>query len=255
MLLAIDIGNTTLTSGVFSDGDLQATWRLSTDAQRTSTEYGIQVLSILKQNDISIPSIEHAVISSVVPPLTAPIQQLCREQLGCDPLVIEPGVRTGIRILTDNPKEVGADRIVNAAAAHQLHTGTKIIIDFGTATTIDVVSGDGDYVGGSIAPGIEVSMEALHSRAAKLPRIELKFPPSAVGKNTIHAMQSGLMFGYMGLIEGIVKRMLKELDSVSTQVIATGGLASIISVEADFIDVVENDLTLYGMHYIHTLNK
>lgn len=255
MLLTIDIGNTTITVGVFSGESIHGTWRLSTDVHRTADEYAIQLLALFEHENILLSNIDDAIISSVVPPLTAPIQALCQRYLQCDPVMIEPGIRTGVRVATDNPREVGADRVVNAAAAHRNFGGPLMVIDFGTATTIDVVSEDGDYIGGAIAPGIEVAMEALYARAAKLPRIELQFPPSAIGKNTIHAMQSGLLFGYVGLIEGIVLRIKEELGTSDAKVIATGGLSSTIASAATFIDHVDPDLTLQGMRLIYDLNR
>ena len=254
MLLAIDIGNTTVALGVFEGEKLKATWRLSTDVHKLADEYAALLLNLLTLDGLSFSDIDEAIISSSVPPMVTTFEELCRRYCKITPLVVGAGIKTGVRISLDNPREVGADRVVNAAAAHRLYGGPLIVIDLGTATTLDVVSAEGDYLGGAIAPGIGISADALFERAAKLPRVELTHPKKAIGRNTVAAMQSGIIFGYVGLIEGIVVRMRKELGG-KVRVIATGGLAGIIAKETDVIEVLDPDLTLVGLRLIHELNS
>ena len=254
MLLAADIGNTNISLGVFQAHELIATWRLRTDAHRLPDEFGALLTTLLAHRQISLSHIESIAVSSVVPPLVTTFEELGRQYFNTQPLIIGPGIRTGVRIVTDNPREVGADRICNAAAAHRLYGGSLIIIDFGTATTFDVVSSSGDYLGGAIAPGLEIAMEALFAQAAKLPSIELQFPRTAIGKNTVHAMQSGVLFGYLGLVEGIIKRLKDEIVG-DPRVIATGGLSSIIGRQSNVIDILDRDITLQGLRIIHDLNQ
>ena len=253
MLLAVDIGNTNVTLGLFRGEELEARWRLSTDIRRTSDEFTMMLLTLLEQDDVSPDQVTAAVIASVVPPLTEVLEAVCQRCFHLTPLIVGPETRTGVRVRIDNPAEVGADRVVNAAAAHRLQGGPLIIIDFGTGTTFDAVSDEGDYLGGTIAPGIELAAEALFQRAAKLPRIELEFPPRVIGTNTVNAMQAGLMYGYLGLVEGIVARMKMELGG-SPWVIATGGLAEVMQGHTEVIDAVEPDLTLQGLRMIWELN-
>ena len=254
MLLAIDIGNTNIVIGVFEDERLRATWRLSTDFHKLEDEYATVFLNLLSLKGLAFADIDCAIISSSVPPLVTIFEELCQRYFEVSPMVVGPGVKTGVRISIDNPREVGADRVVNAAAAHRLYGGPLIVIDFGTATTLDAVSEQGDYLGGAIAPGIGISAEALFERAAKLPRVELVRPQNAIGRNSVSAMQSGIIFGYVGLIEGIVARMRKELGG-SAKVIATGGLADTIARETDVVDAVEPDLTLVGLRLVYELNR
>jgi len=254
MLLAIDIGNTTVALGVFEGEKLKATWRLSTDVHKLADEYAALLLNLLTLESLSFSDVDEAIISSSVPPMVTTFEELCRRYCKITPLVVGAGIKTGVRISLDNPREVGADRVVNAAAAHRLYGGPLIVIDLGTATTLDVVSAEGDYLGGAIAPGIGISADALFERAAKLPRVELTHPKRAIGRNTVAAMQSGIIFGYVGLIEGIVVRMRKELGG-KVRVIATGGLAGIIAKETDVIEVLDPDLTLVGLRLIHELNS
>lgn len=253
MLLAIDIGNTNIAVGVFEGERLRATWRLGTDAHKLADEYAALLLNLLTLKGLEFTGIDQAIISSSVPPLVTTFEELCERYFSVSPLVVGSGIKTGVRISFDNPREVGADRVVNAAAAHHLHEGPLIVIDLGTATTFDAVSKEGDYVGGVIAPGISIAAEALFERAAKLPRVELVPPGKAIGKNTVSAMQSGIIFGYVGLIEGIVARMRRELGG-KAKVIVTGGLADIIAEEATVVDALEPDLTLLGLQLIHELN-
>ncbi|MFQ5924539.1 MAG: type III pantothenate kinase [Dehalococcoidia bacterium] len=254
MLLAIDIGNTSIGFGVFDGERMCATWHVATDINKTADEYAVLLLNLLPRQGLSLSDIDHAIIASVVPPLEPVFEELSERYLGVSPLVVGPGVKTGVRICTDNPREVGADRVVNAAAAHQLYGGPLIVIDFGTATTVDAVSKEGDYLGGAIAPGIGVATEALFEKASKLPRIELIAPERAIGKNTVASMQSGVIFGYVGLIESLVNRIRRELGG-KARVIATGGLADVIARETKVVDVVSPHLTMVGLRLIHELNR
>jgi len=254
MLVTIDIGNTTIAVGVFDGDRLKVTWRVATGIHRLADEYGTLFLNLLQRQGILLSKIRGAALCSAVPPLVSTLHEVCQEYLGISPLVVEPGVKTGIRITIDNAREVGPDRIVNAVAAHHLYGEPVIIIDLGTATTFDVVSGGGDYLGGAIAPGIAIATEALFTRTAMLPRIELVRPKQVIGRSTISAMQSGIVFGYIGLIEGMVRRIEQELGS-KTKVIATGGYAQLLAEETPAIDIVNSDLTLVGLRLIYEMNE
>ncbi len=254
MLLVIDIGNTGVTIGVFDGEELRATYNMATAIHRTADEYAALMLDFIHHQGLHTADIKGVALCSVVPPLTSTFQQLFRRYFKVSPLVVAAGVRTGVRILLDNPREVGADRIVNVAAAHHLYGGPVIITDLGTATTFDTVSKDGDYLGGAIAPGIATSVEALFVRAAKLPLIELVRPKHAIGTNTDAAMKSGIIFGYVGLIEGIVSRIQQELGE-KARVVATGGYAELIAKETQVIDTVNPSLTLIGLRLIYDMNK
>jgi len=254
MLFAIDIGNTDTTLGVFDNEKLRATWHVATSIYRRTDEYAALILNLLHHQGLDTTDIKEAVICSVVPPLIATFEELFRRYCQVSPLVVEAGIKTGVSIRADNPREVGADRIANAAAAHHLYGGPAIVADFGTATTFDVVSKAGDYLGGAIAPGIVTATEALFMRAAKLPRVELTRPKRAIGTNTITAMQSGIIFGYVGLVEGMVARLQQELGE-KTKVVATGGYADLIAKETAVIDVVNPELTLIGLRLIYLMNK
>jgi len=254
MLLAIDIGNSNITIGVFDDGKLKATWRVATDVHRMADEYASLILGLFERQNITPSQITDAILCSVVPPLVGVFQEMCRRYVKAKPLVVEAGVKTGVRICMDNPKEVGADRIVNAVAAHHLYGGPVIIIDLGTATTFDAVSEEGDYLGGAIAPGIAIATEALFSRTAVLPRVELTHPRRAIGRNTVAAMQSGIVFGYASLIEGIVARIKHELGG-RAKVVATGGYAELMARETPVIEAVNPDLTLVGLRLIYQMNR
>jgi type III pantothenate kinase len=254
MLLAVDIGNTNIAIGVFAGERLVATWHLATDVHKLADEYGAILLDLLPHSGLALSDIKQAIICSVVPPLVVTFEELCRRYLGCSPLVVAgSGIKTGVRIRMENPREVGADRVVNAAVGHQLYGGPLIVIDFGTSTTFDVVSEEGDYLGGAIAPGILVAAEGLFQSTAKLPRVELVRPKHAIGKNTVSAMQSGIIFGYVALVEGLVAQIKRELGK-EARVIATGGLAEIIAKETKAIELVAPDLTLIGLRIIHELN-
>ena len=254
MLLAVDIGNTNITLGVFEGEQLRATWRMAASVNQMSDEYATLLLNLLHHRGLDTSDIKEVALCSVVPPLIATFGELFQRYFRISPLVVEAGVKTGVRIRMDNPREVGADRIVNAAAAHHLYGGPVITTDLGTATTFDTISKEGDYLGGAIAPGIVTATEALFARAAMLPRVELVHPKQAIGTNTIAAMQSGIIFGYVGLIEGIVARIQQELGG-KAKVVATGGYAELIAKETTVIDIVNPDLTLIGLRLIYLMNK
>ena len=256
MLLAIDIGNSNIVLGVFEGEDLAEHWRVATRIDYTADELGVILRGLFSGTRLRLQEIQHMVVSSVVPSLNQAVAEMAQRQLGIEPLVIGPGVRTGMQIRYDNPREVGADRIVNSVAAYTKYGGPAVVIDFGTATTFDAVGRNGDYLGGVIAPGIRISMDALFNRAAKLPRFELAVPPGlegVIGKNTVESMQAGFVFGFAGQIEGIVGRMREELGG-ECRVIATGGLASLIAAHAHVIEVVDDNLTLDGLRLLHELN-
>jgi len=254
MLLAIDIGNTDTTLGVFEGEELHATWHMATVIHRMADEYATLLLNLLHHQGLDKSDIKEAALCSVVPPLIATFEELFQRYFHISPLVVGAGVKTGVCIRMDNPREVGADRIVNAAAAHHLYGVPIIITDLGTATTFDVVSKEGDYLGGAIAPGITTAAETLSIRTAMLPQVELVHPKQVIGTSTIAAIQSGLIFGYVGLVEGMVARIQQELRE-KAKVIATGGYAELIAKETKVIDVVDPNLTLIGLRLIHLMNK
>jgi len=254
MLLAIDIGNTNVKVGIFDGDKLRATWNLATGIHRTSDEYGGTLLELMERKKLSPSKVSGVVLCSVVPPLVPTFVELSKNYLDSKPLVVEAGIRTGMRIRLDNPREVGPDRVVNAVAGQHLYGKPLIIIDLGTATTFDVVSQEGDYLGGAIAPGILIATEALYTRTAALPRIRLGRPEQVIGKNTISAMQSGIVFGYVALIEGMIQRIEHELGT-KAKVVATGGQAALLAQEIPAIEVVNPDLTLVGLRIIYEMNK
>ena len=254
MLLVIDVGNTNMVLGVYKDTELLDHWRISTDRQRTTDEYGVLIRELFYLNDLRADDINAIIISSVVPPVVPTLERMCQRYFGLSPMLIGPGVKTGMDIRYDNPREVGADRIVNAVAAYEKYGGPVIIVDFGTATTFCAVDAKGVYLGGSICPGIGISTEALVQRTAKLPRIELKRTDSVICRNTIESMQAGVFYGFVGQVEGIVSRMRRELD-MSARVVATGGLAVVIAPATKTIDVVEPMLTLEGLRIIYERNR
>lgn len=254
MLLALDIGNTNVTLGVFEDASLRATWRFSTDINKLPDEYGILMLDLLAQEEITPETIDGAVMACVVPDLEPVFEGVCRRYFQVRPLVVGTGVRTGLRVLYDAPRDVGADRVADAVAAIRSYGPPLIVVDMGTATVFDAISKDGDYVGGALAPGLGIAAEALFQRAAKLYRVELSRPASAIGRNTVAAMQSGILFGYVGLVEGIVARFREELGG-QAKVIATGGYAEVIARETTAIDIVNMDLTLDGLRLIYDMNR
>lgn len=254
MLLCIDIGNTNITLGLYQGEKLGPRWRLATDHERMPDEFGLQLLGLLAYARLSPADVDSSAIASVVPPLTGRWVEVCRTYLNHDPLVVNADVHTGVRLLLDEPAAVGADRIVDAVAAYQLYGGPACIVDFGTATTFDAISAVGDYLGGAIAPGIGIAADALFARTAKLPRVEIARPPSAIGRNTVQAMQSGLLFGYVGLVEGMVARFRAELGP-QMKVIGTGGLVELIAQETPVIQIVAPWLTLDGLRLVYELNR
>lgn len=254
MLLAVDIGNTNITIGLYDNEKLGPRWRLATDHERMPDEYGLQMLGLLNHAGHNPEAVSGVCLASVVPPLTGKFVEACRQYLRCAPLVVDTGVKTGVRIRYEDPRAVGADRIVDAAAVQHLYGGPACVVDFGTATTFDAISAEGDYLGGAIAPGISIAAEALFLRTAKLPRVDLHRPPAAIGRNTVHAMQSGLLFGYVSLVEGMVARFRKELGP-SMKVIGTGGLAEVVSQETDVIEIIAPWLTLDGLRIVWDLNR
>lgn len=253
MLLALDIGNTSIHIGLFDGDQITATWRIGVETERMPDEYGVFMLTLLYTHRLSAQDITACIIGCDVPPLIPTFESVCRKYFEVEPMVVGHGLRTGVRILYDNPKQLGADRIIDAVAAIRIYGAPVIVVDFGTATVFDAVNEHGDYLGGAIAPGIGIASEALFSRAAMLYRVQLERPPSAIGKNTIHAMQSGILFGYVGLVEGLVRRFKSELTG-DAKVVATGGLAPVVAQETDCIDVVDGDLTLNGLRMIYELN-
>ncbi len=254
MLLCIDVGNTNVTFGLYEGKNLGPRWRIRTIREETPDEYGILLDQLFRHRGYRPEQVIGVAIASVVPPLTPVFVQACQDYLERTPLVLDVGVRTGVRIRYDNPWEVGADRVADAAAVRAMYSVPACIVDFGTATIFDAVSAEGDYLGGAIAPGIGIAAHALFERTAKLPPVELTRPPSAIGRNTVHSMQSGLLFGYVGLVEGMVARFKAELGP-ETRVIATGGLAEVIARETEVIDVVDPWLTLHGLRIIYELNR
>lgn len=255
MLLTIDVGNTNITMGIFDGDTLIGNFRLTTKTPRTSDEYGICVHTLLTKNNITSDQVNDVIISSVVPKVMYSLNSCIIKYLNKTPIMIGPGIKTGIQIQSDNPKEVGADRIVNVAAAYHTYHQACLIIDFGTATTFDYVSDKGVFEYTVISPGIEISAQALWSQTAKLPEIEIKKPERVLAKNTINGMQSGIVNGYIGQVEYIIKAILKELNEKNVKVIATGGLGRIIFNETDLIDIYDPDLAFKGMKIIYDRNK
>ncbi len=253
MLLVIDVGNTNIVYGLFDGPVLQHQFRVESSRGRTSDEHAVVLRSLLAMYEIKPAQVRGAIIASVVPQLNDPMLALVRQTFGLEALMVEPGIKSGVRILTDNPKEVGADRIVNSVAAFDRVKAAVLVVDFGTATTFDCVTDKGDYIGGVIAPGMQIAADALFSRAAKLPRVEIAKPPRAVGKNTLHSMQSGIVFGYVGLVDGLVDRLFAELGG-PCRVIATGGLAGLIAPLSRTIDEVDDQLTLVGLRLLYERN-
>jgi type III pantothenate kinase len=253
-LFCVDIGNTNVVMGLYEGEDLVAHWRIATDPRRMADEYAMLILDLFERSGLDRSTVEDVIVASVVPPLTGIFEKLSRRYFDRGPLVVDAQVHTGVRIRIDSPGEVGADRIVNAVAAYRRYGGPACVVDLGTATTFDVLSAEGDYMGGAIAPGIGIAAEALFQRTAKLPRIDLVRPPSAIGKDTVQAMQSGLLFGYVGLVEGLVARFRAEMGA-EMKVIATGGLAALIAAETGVVDVVDPWLTLEGLQLIWKMNQ
>lgn len=251
-ILVVDLGNTNIVLGVYRGEELVNSWRLATARERTADEYGILARQLV--GDPKVLSLEGAIVASVVPPLNSAMTFMIQKYFGIEPLFVEPGVKTGIAIHVDNPLEVGADRIVNCAAAHHAYGGPTVIVDFGTATTFDVVTENAEFIGGVIAPGLNISAEALFARAARLPRVDLRKPDHVIGTNTVVNMQSGIYFGYLGLVDGILARIKREVP-VLKRVVATGGLAAIFAEDSEHIDEVNPELTLKGLKIIYDRNR
>ena len=253
MLLALDIGNTSISIGVFRGDRLEATWRIATDTARMPDEYGLMLNHLLPLRGVSAAEVSTVALCSVVPPLTPVFVEVAEAYFASTPLVVGSGTKTGIRIMYDSPRDVGSDRIVDAAAALSLYGGPAIVVDFGTATVFDAVSESGEYLGGALAPGVSVAADALFHSTSQLRRVELVGPPTAIGKNTVHAMQSGLVLGYAEMVKGMVARFDDELGGGS-KTIATGGFARVIEGEVGIFDEVDPDLTLTGLRLIHEMN-
>ncbi len=254
MILVMDIGNTNIVLGVYENQSLLHHWRLSTSRTATADEYGVMVFNLFQHAGITFSQIEGVIVSSVVPPIMRTIDMLCAKYIKKTPLIVGPGIKTGLNIRYENPREVGADRICNAIAAIELYGPPLIVVDFGTATTFDFIDEKGDYLGGAIAPGIGISTEALYSHAAKLPRIELSRPKSTVGRNPISSMQAGIIYGFAGQVDGIVWRMEEEFG-YKAKVIATGGLADLIAGESKTIQEINPMITLQGLLMIYERNQ
>jgi type III pantothenate kinase len=254
MLLAIDVGNTDIKLGVFNSQHLTATWRWATDRARMPDEYAAQLGWMLEHSELSLQQIDRTVVSSVVPQLTSTFRQLVRKYIGGEPLNVHAGINTGIRLQVDNPAEVGGDRIANAVGAHELYGGPAIVVDFGTATNFDVISEDGAFLGGSFAPGLAAGVDGLLARAARLQRFDLAAPPRAIGTNTIACLQSGTVYGHVGLVEHLIGRIAAEMGADPT-VIGTGGLVDVIAAETQVLTVIDRDLTLKGLRILADLNR
>ncbi|MBP2002726.1 type III pantothenate kinase [Paenibacillus shirakamiensis] len=254
MILVVDVGNTNIVLGIYKNRELLHHFRVGTHRHYTVDEYGVLIHNLFQMSHINVKEIEGVIVSSVVPPLMNVLEQMCQTYLGKLPLVVGPGIKTGLNLRYENPREVGADRIVNAVAAVEIYGGPLVVVDFGTATTFDCIDDQGNYLGGAIVPGIGIATEALYQRASKLPRIELEKPKKVIGRNTIHAMQAGIIFGYAGQVDGIVGRIRKEMKA-EPKVIATGGLAELIASETTSIEEVNPMLTLEGLRLIYERNQ
>ena len=254
MILTLDIGNTNIKTALFEGMEMRNYWRISTDRNRSSDELGILIMNLLSYNHVDPASIEGIMMSSVVPSINFTVEHMCRNYFGMEPMKIGPGIKTGINIKYDNPRELGSDRIANAVAAYELYGGPCIAIDFGTATNFGAISAKGEFLGGAICPGLKLAAEALTERAAKLPRFELAKPESVIGRNTVTNMQSGIVYGYIGQINYLVQRMKQEMGAPDAKVIATGGLSVLVAEESKVIDVMDGLLTLKGLCLIYAKN-
>ena len=253
MLLVIDLGNTNIKCGIFEKEKLLHSWRMGTKIDRTADELGIKIVSFFNYLGVSTEKVEDIMVSSVIPSINYTVEHMCRIYFKKKPHFVEPGIRTGINILYDNPKELGSDRIVNAVAAYEKYGGPCITVDFGTATSYGAVSAKGEFLGGAICPGVKISAEALISNTAKLPRVELTMPKTVINRSTVSCMQSGLLYGYVGQVDYILRKMKAELGGKAT-VVATGGLADVIAQETKTIDVIDSLLTLEGLQIIYEKN-
>ena len=254
MLLVVDIGNTSITIGLYKSNKLGPCWRLASDSERTKDEYGILLVQLLDRAGVNPEEVGEIAIASVVPPLTGTFERACSEYMNATPLVVDAGTRTGIPLRIEDPKQLGADRVASAAAVRRIHKGPACVVDFGTATIFDAISAEGEYLGNAIAPGIGIASDALFRRAAKLPRVEIMRAPAAIGRNTVHSLQSGLLYGYVGLVEGMVARFRAELGP-DMKTIGTGSLVELIAKETKCIDIIEPWLALQGLKIIHELNR
>src|ERR1022692_3544664 len=267
MLLAVDVGNTNTVLGLYRLDEekpkLAAHWRVTTHRTQTADEYGVLFVNLFEMNGLATNLVKHIIISSVVPPIDSTLRQVCENYFHIQPLFVEPGIKTGMPVLVDNPSELGADRLVNAIATFERYGGPCIVVDFGTATTFDVISAKGEYIGGAIAPGLGISADALFSRAARLGRVDIRRPANVIGTTTVAHIQSGLYYGYIGLVDGIVERMIAEMEtdprvgSPGTQprVIATGGLARLIAEDSRYIATLDDMLTLDGLFLVFERNR
>ena len=255
MILVMDVGNTNIVLGVFEGKKLLANWRIATDKDRTSDEFGMFIISLFNNERLDILEVEATIIASVVPQIMYSLEHAIRKYIKKEPIIVGPGIKTGINIKYENPREVGADRIVNAVAGYELYGGPLIVVDFGTATKFEAISSKGEYLGGAICPGVRISADALFQRASKLPRIELTKPENVIGKNTVANLQSGIVYGHIGQVEYIVGRMKKEMNEENIKVIATGGMARLIAGGAEAIDEINSQLTLDGLRIIYDRNK
>ena len=254
MLLAIDIGNSNNVIGLFSNEKLLTHWRIRTEWNRTSDEYWVLIKEFIQLNNVDTETIDEIIIACVVPPLIPVLKEMSNKYFSCDPIIVGPGIKTGMSILYKNPAEVGADRIVNSVAAYEKYRGPLVIVDFGTATTFDVVSQKGEYLGGAISPGVQLSLEALFKSAAMLPRVDMAEPEYAIGKSTIESIHSGTVYGFVGMIDGMVLRIQEELQQ-EVQVIGTGGIVDLIASKTKTIDIIDPFLTLEGLRIIHRRNQ
>ena len=272
MLLALDVGNTNTVLGLYrldvpppapggsstaqpeNERGLVAHWRVTTHRTQTSDEYGVLFVNLFNMHGLSVDKVTHIIISSVVPPVEGTLRRVCEKYFNLQPIFVEPGIKTGMPVLVDNPTELGADRLVNAIAAYERYGGPCIVVDFGTATTFDVISAKGEYLGGAISPGLGISADALFARAARLGRVDIKRPQKVIGTNTVTHLQSGLYYGYIGLVDGILDRMMKEIGS-DVRVIATGGLARQISADSRYIAQIDDMLTLDGLRILFERNR